>query len=98
MPEIIQGDHGTVMEMIISDHNGIIDIRGSTIEVTVQTSTRKFVKQGVVTDGLQGKAEFTLNSDDVQDEGIYVFQCQVNFPSGSNFSSNIQRFTVGRKL
>lgn len=98
MSEIIQGDNGTVLECTISDQNGIVDIRGSQVTFIIKTPTRRFEKEGNVTDGLQGKAEVVLLSEDVSDVGNHVFQANVKFSDGKQFSSNLQRFKVGAKL
>lgn len=98
MSEIMQGDNGTVLEAIISDQNGIVDIRSSTVKFILKTPTRRLEKVGTVTDGLNGKAEVVLASEDVSDVGNHVFQCEVSFPSGSKFSSSIGKFKVAPKL
>lgn len=98
MSEIIQGDSGTVIEATISDDNGVVDIRGGSVEFVIKTSTKRIIKQGTITDGLNGICQFVLNSEDVQDIGNYAFQGTVIFPSGKKFSSDIHKFKVGQKL
>lgn len=98
MSEIIQGDNGTVIECVISDQNGIVDIRGTEVLFVIKTPTRRIEKQGNVTDGQQGKCEVVLVSGDVQDVGNHVFQANVKFSDGKQFTSNLQRFKVGAKL
>lgn len=96
--EIIQGDNGTVVQTIIKEDLNIVDIRGATVEFTIKTATRRFTKQGTVTDGINGVCEFILNSEDVSEIGIIAFQATITFSSGNKFSSDIKKIKVGQKL
>lgn len=98
MSEVIQGDSGTVMQVIIRDSEGVVDIRGATVEFIVKSSANRIVKQGTIVDGQNGICEFVLDETDVQEIGNYVFQCTVLFPNGKKFSSNLGKFKVGQKL
>lgn len=99
MAEIIQGDSGTIIQVTVSDNNGVVDLRAaSDIEVTIKTPKRRIVKQGVVVDGILGLVEFILNQTDTEDIGVCVFQIRVNFTDGSSFGSDLKRFTIGQRL
>ncbi|MED3562228.1 BppU family phage baseplate upper protein [Bacillus xiapuensis] len=96
--EIVQGDNGTILELIIQDDNQVIDLTGATVQVVITYKSTGKIKQAVVTDAINGKCEVTLNSDDVLFDGVYSFQATVIFPNGNKFTSNIQRFTVTKKM
>lgn len=98
MSEIIQGDNGTIIEGVVSDNVGVVDIRGANVTFTIKAPTKRIEKDGIITDGVNGVVQCTLNSDDVQDIGNYVFQATVKFVDGKSFSSNMQKFKVGQKL
>lgn len=98
MSEIIQGDSGTVMQATISDSDGLVDIRGATVQFVVKSSTNRIVKQGTIVDGQNGLCEFVLDENDTQEIGNFVFQATVSFPNGKKFSSDLGKFKVGQKL
>jgi hypothetical protein len=96
--EIVTGDNGTTIRLTITDDKGIVDIRSSTVDVLIKYKNRSITKQATVTNGELGQCEVMLNSSDVSVEGIYTFQCTVKFIDGKQFSSDIQRFVVSKKL
>lgn len=98
LDEIIQGDNGTVMNLTIKDHKGIVDIRGATIEVVLLNGSKRTVKPSQVTNGELGQCSFTLSSTDVSESGTYYFQTTITFGDGKSFSSNVRTFKVRQKI
>lgn len=98
MSEIIQGDSGTVMQATISDGNGLVDIRGTSVIFTIKSATKRIEKQGAIVDGQNGLCEFVLDENDTQEIGNYVFQATVMFPNNRKFSSDLGKFKVAQKL
>jgi hypothetical protein len=96
--EIIQGDKGTILELIISDDNKIVDLTGATVTVAIKYKATGITKQATITEPLNGICEITLNPEDIQFQGTYTFQATVTFPNQNQFNSNIARFSVTKKL
>lgn len=95
--EFVQGDTG-ILSLTIKDGNQIADLTNATVVVTLTYNHTGKIKQAVINDAVNGKCSVALNSDDLLFDGIYVFQAQVNYPDGRQFSSDIQKFTVTKKL
>ena len=98
MDEIIVGDNGTILEGIVNDEEGVVDVRGADVLFIIKSATTRIEKNGIVTDGLNGVIQCTLDSDDVKEIGSYSFQANIKFIDGKSFSTDIQKFKVGRKL
>jgi hypothetical protein len=96
--EIVQGDNGNILELVIQDDFQIIDLTNATVQVVLTYKTNGRIKNAVVTDAVNGKCEVTLTSEDVMFEGVYAFQATVTFNDGRKFTSNIQRFNVLKKI
>jgi hypothetical protein len=98
MSNIAQGDSGNIIQAKISDDDGVVDISGCQAIFTIKTSKRRFEKDGVVVDPLNGLVEMTLDETDTSDVGNVIFQCQVIFPNTNKFSSSIGKFKIDPKL
>lgn len=98
MGGIIQGDNGTVLRMTVKEGGATVDLTGATVDVAIKRGTLLMTKTATVTDAPAGKCEIELTSADVDLPGLYFFQATVRFGYGREFSSDIQRFTVGGKL
>lgn len=99
MDVIYQGDSGVVIEMIIKDEGRILDLTGTNVEVLIRLKDMGNIKAANITDAVNGKCEITLYSDDIIFDGIYSMQATVYYPSSQGkFTSNIQRFTVEKKM
>jgi hypothetical protein len=97
--EIVQNDNGTILKLSVTDDNGVVDIRNSTVDVVIRYKNTNITKQATITDGINGKCELTLSSDNVSQIGTYAFQITVKFIDGKQFSSsNVERFVVNKKL
>jgi hypothetical protein len=98
MSDIRIGDNGTVIELQIVDDVGIVDLRGTVVEVLIKLRAKRINKIAQIKDGLKGLCEFTLNREDIDEIASYSFQATVKFPDGKEFASSIGYFTVGKKL
>lgn len=96
--EIVQGDSGVVLELIIQDGTQVVNLTGATVEVHIRLRANSVKKQATITDAINGKCEITLDSEDISQEGNYSFQATVTFSEDRQFSSNIERFPVSKKL
>lgn len=96
---IVQGDNGVIVEIDISDENGIVKLETiESIQATVKIGERVFVKPCIIEDANKGKCSFTLNSNDLIDHGNYSYQITVSFNNGGKYSSNIKTFPVVKRL
>ncbi|MBD1379244.1 fibronectin type III domain-containing protein [Metabacillus arenae] len=95
---IIQFDNGTKLSLVIRDNNQIVNLTNTSVEVLISHKGTGSIKHAEITDATKGMCEVTLYSEDVQYEGVYNFQATVIFADGKRFSSDIQRFTVSKKL
>jgi hypothetical protein len=100
MSNIIQGDNGTILEFIVKDDNGIVDLSSATsVTFRMQKSRNIYSeKVGTITDPVNGKCQITLNSDDTSESGKFAYQVTVLFMDNTNFSSNVNILTIDRKL
>jgi len=96
--EIVQGDSGSVLSLTISDDSQIVDLTNATVEVVIKYKATGIVKQATVTNALQGECQITLDASDIPHQGIYSFQATVKFSDGKQFSSQIERFSVSKKM
>jgi hypothetical protein len=93
---IIQGDNGTRLKLHIQENNVPLDLSGANVEVKIKIGMRTFTKIAEITD--IGECEIELTSDDLATSGIYTTQATVTYTDESKYSSDIQRFSVGKKL
>jgi hypothetical protein len=98
LANIYVGDNGTVFQFTVKDNGAIVDLRGSAVEVTFKTGTRRFVKDANLIDAENGICEITLTSEDLSTPGDYNFQATVKMQNGNSFSSDKQYFSVGTKI
>jgi chitodextrinase len=96
--EIIQGDSGVVLEFTITDNQSIVNLTGSTVEIILKYKAITIKKQATITDAINGKCEVILDAEDISNVGVYSFQATCTFSDNRVFSSQIQRFPVGRKI
>lgn len=96
--EIVQGDNGTVIELTIQDGTKIIDLTDATVQIILTLRSSGKIKQAIITDAINGKCEVTLISDDILYDGVYTFQAVVYFSDGRQFTSNIQKLTINKKI
>lgn len=92
--EIYQGDQGTTLNITIQDNSGVVNLTGAIVDVTIKYKGIETEKRANVVDGVNGKCEIILTSDNTKDIGSHSFQCLVTFQDGKKFSSDIQRYTV----
>lgn len=95
---IYAGDNGTVFQFTVRDNGEIVDIRGATVDVTLKEGLRRIVKTSTITDGMNGKCEVTLTSEDLSSAGVYQLQGAIKMQDGDSFSSDKINFTVGSRL
>jgi hypothetical protein len=98
MNEIFQGDNGTTLNLTISDGEKIVNLINSTVEVVIKYKRTGIKKEATITDATNGKCQITLNAEDVNYEGVYTLQATVTYLNGNTFTSNVQRFTVNKKI
>jgi hypothetical protein len=98
MSDIYAGDNGTILAFDVYDAAGVVNLTGASISVTVQSPTKQFVKDAVITDTTQGKCELVLKSEDIEDVGSYKIQGKVSFNNGDFFYAKISRFDVLKPL
>lgn len=97
--EIVQNDNGTVLRFTVTDDNGIVDIRNSTVNVLIKYKNIPKTKQATLVDPQNGKCEITLSNEDTAQVGAFPMQITVKFVDGKEFtSSNIERLVVSKKL
>jgi hypothetical protein len=95
---IYQGDNGTILQLTIRNGSQIVNITDATVQVLIRFKDMGILKAATIVDGINGKCQITLNSQDIIYEGIYQLQATVVFPDGDRFSSNVQRFSVNKKM
>jgi hypothetical protein len=95
---IYQGDQGTVLNLTIRDSNQVVDLTDATVQVLIRLKDMGILKAATIIDSQSGKCQITLNSQDIQYEGVYQLQATVTFLNGTKFSSSIQRFIVNKKM
>jgi hypothetical protein len=98
MNEIYQGDNGTLLSLTITNEESVIDLTDSTVEVVIKYKRTGIKKEATITDATNGKCQITLNAEDVNYEGVYTLQATVTYLNGNTFTSNVQRFTVNKKI
>lgn len=97
--EIVQGDNGIILSFIIKDGDEPINLTSASVQIVLTLRSSGKIKQGVITDALNGKCQVILNSDDILYDGVYTFQPTVTFPDGRQFTSGtLQKLTVVKKL
>lgn len=96
---IIQGDNGTVLDFTITGNDkSPIDLSFTTVKLDIVRSGVHIPKICTIVDGLNGKCQAILTSEDLSETGVYMVQLEVSFANGSKFSSNMDKFEVKRKL
>jgi hypothetical protein len=98
MNEIYQGDNGTLLNLTITNDESVIDLTDSTVEVVIKYKRTGIKKEATITDATNGKCQITLGAEDVNNEGVYTIQATVTYLNGNTFTSNVQRFTVNKKI
>ena len=98
MGKIVQGDNGTVLRLTVKEDGNVVDLTGASVDVVIKHGDTLNSKSATIADALAGKCEVELTSGDVVSPGIYFLQATVKFDYGLEFSSDVQKFTVGGKL
>jgi hypothetical protein len=96
--EIVQGDSGSIIELVIQDDSQVIDLTDATVQIVLTYKSTGKIIQAEITDPVKGVCQFTLTSEDTMYEGIHTFQATVTFSDGRKFTSNTQRFNVAKKI
>lgn len=96
--EIIQGNDGTVFRLKITDEGNVVDLTGANVEVVIKFKAWGVTKIATITNALAGECEITLDASDISFVGVYSFQAHIEYENGDTFSSNIQRFSVKKKI
>lgn len=93
---IYQGSDKVVLNIYVYENNKPVILTGTTISVTVEAGTRKFVKSATVVNTYL--AQVILTADDLSSAGTYYAQASVGFPDGSLIKSDESSFPVGASL
>jgi hypothetical protein len=92
------GDYGTpIILTIYKQDNTILDISatGSRVVYLINPSGSRIQKVGdLVTDGTDGKMQYSLENGDLNVEGQWKIQGYVIFTSGSGFYTDVQGLLV----
>lgn len=98
--EIHVGDIGTVLELALTDSDGVVDISAATVkDITLQRPDLTTVtRAGVfVTDGTDGLLTFTTIAGDLSLDGCYNLQVYLELASWDGYS-NIGLFEAHANL
>jgi hypothetical protein len=97
---VFVGDNGTVLGITVSDDSGPVNLASTSSIVAhfVRADKTTFDKTLTVTDAANGECSATLTREDVSVAGMYVLQVTAHFTNESEFSGDIQKFTVSAKL
>lgn len=100
MTNLTQGDNGSILSFTVKDGGQIADLTNATVQVilTYSATHSGTNKQAEITDAVNGKCRLVLTSNDILLDGIYVFQILVTYSDGRQFNSDVQKFTVTKKL
>jgi len=89
---LVQGNHGTVLQVKIRERRSFVDLTDATIKLVIRCGNRKFIKDAAVTE--LGQVEVVLSSSDLSTAGTYAVYAVCNFKDGTQFSSSLDRFEV----
>lgn len=98
--EIHKGDIGTVFEATIMNDNVAIDVSSQvSMDLIFQKADGVVVTYpaSFVTDGTDGKVQYTTVADDLDVVGSWKLQAKVALPTGI-WSSEIKKFKVYKNL
>ena len=98
--EVHQDDIGTVFEITLLDDTTPVDLVFATeMKIAFQKpdGTTLLVDAALVTDGTDGKMQYTTIAGDIDQEGNWKYQAKVSFPTGV-WHSDIVSFRVYANL
>lgn len=98
MAGIKAGDDGTVLEMPITDGGAVVPLTGASVSIVIKQGERRVTKTASITDAVGGLCELVLTGEDVAYSGVYSVQAVVTMPNGDDFASDIEKFTVGKRI
>ena len=94
--EIHVNDIGTRFLATITDDGGVVNISGNSIVSVIikKPSDQTIYRSGVLyTNGSDGKIYYDTVAGDLDEAGLYKFQCRVSMPSGTYYT-DIHSFKV----
>jgi hypothetical protein len=98
--EIHNGDIGTIFELTVYDGSTVVDL-SSALELKIifgKPSGATLTKDAsLVTDGTDGKIEYTTVNGDIDEDGYWTLQVYIRLATG-NWRSNIIDFKVYENL
>lgn len=99
MSNIVQGDKGTELAIVIFDDSGVVELSSvSSITASIERGDKSTInKNFTVLDEEEGTCFTALTGEDVSVPGAYTFRVKVTFNDESEFSSNKYTFWVDKK-
>ena len=95
--EIRIGDIGTVFVATVKDGTTAVDISSASTKIMLFRKPRgKSISRAgaFVTDGTDGQLKYTVVAGDLSEKGIWEWQVRIVFPTGSQWSTDIEAFEV----